>query len=91
MPVRISVGVAPAAARRRADQKSVVDSSARAATAAAMRSLNRRVDSSGRRRNGLPNVTRVRPGLGTLVPLPMIESVPSMYTGTTGAPVRPAR
>ena len=56
-----------------------------------MRSLKRRVDSSGSRRSGLPNVTRVRPGLGTAVPLPMIESVPSMYTGTTGAPVRPAR
>jgi hypothetical protein len=34
---------------------------------------------------------RVRPGRGRFIPLPKIEPVPSMYTGTTGTPVRADR
>ena len=66
----------------------MVDSSASAVTAASMRALSRRVLSSGSGRNGVPNTTRVRPGLGRFMPLPKIDPVPSMKTGTTGAPVR---
>ena len=38
-----------------------------------------------------PNTTRVRPGFGRFMPLPKIDPVPSMNTGTTGAPVRDDR
>ena len=42
-------------------------------------------------RSGAPNTTRVRPGLGRFMPLPKIDPVPSMNTGTTGARCGSAR
>jgi hypothetical protein len=53
-----------------------------------MRALKRRVDSPSSGRNGAPNTILVRPGFGRFIPLPKIAPVPSMKTGTTGAPVR---
>ena len=56
-----------------------------------MRRLNRRVLSPSSGCIGRPNTTRDRPGFGRFIPLPKIEPVPSMYTGTIGAPVRAER
>ena len=56
-----------------------------------MRALKRRVLSPSAGSIGAPNTTRVRPGFGRFMPLPKIEPVPSMNTGTTGAPVRADR
>jgi hypothetical protein len=56
-----------------------------------MRALKRRVFSPSAGRSGAPNTTLVRPGFGRFMPLPKIAPVPSMNTGTTGAPVRDDR
>ena len=56
-----------------------------------MRALKRRVFSSSIGHSGAPNTTLVAPGLGRFMPLPKIGPVPSMNTGTTGAPVRDDR
>ena len=62
------------------------------ATAASMRPLKRRVLSPSTGVRGAPNTTRDRArACGRFMPLPKIEPVPSMNTGTTGAPVRPDR
>ncbi len=81
----------PAWTRRRASHQSVVDSSARAATADSMRSFKWVLDSPSSARRGWPKVSRVWAGLGYFMPLPRILPVPSMWTGTTGTPHRSAR
>ena len=84
----MSAGLAPRAARWRADHQSDSVSSPRTVTACSMRSLKWRVLSSPAGHSGAPKVTVVLPGLGRFMPLPRMEPAPSMNTGTTGAPVR---
>jgi hypothetical protein len=56
-----------------------------------MRVLKRRVFSSGPWPQRGAEDTFVRPGFGRFIPLPKIAPLPSMNTGTTGAPVRDDR
>ncbi|MBK8333338.1 MAG: DUF480 domain-containing protein [Acidimicrobiaceae bacterium] len=84
----VSFGLVPLAARWRAVQKSVSASSPNAVTAASMRALKRRVLSSSIGNSGAPNTTLLLPAFGRFMPLPKMLPVPSMKTGTTGAPVR---
>ena len=86
-----SGGWRPAAACLRAVHQSEPASLAMVATAASMRTPNRRAFSPSSGRRGVPKVMVVRVRRMPLPPLGRMCRVPSRCTGTTGQPVRTAR